>query len=600
MDDNIKSITPVTPANFTPNLGSYTQLTPFRYWCQKVLPLVYDDSLSYYELLCKTVNFLNLTMSDVETLHNDVENLHTAYEELESYVNTYFESLDVQQEINKKLDIMANDGSLSALLEPLVSEKFGYVYEQLSTLISRMNTFSELTNGSTTGDAELTDIRVQFNSIIRENSGESVRKQVEYIIDFINSFASKTSNIFNKNSLLNTHSAYINSSGNVIVNENYNEYVVSDFIPIPETETTLSVQNAIAWCVAYYDEKSLLIERQTNLTAGAYTIPSNSKFLRLCFNSTGTRFDYEKTTVTFGGYNGIYIPYGFIIKKNNNDEILNDTNYKKYGILDSKENDSIYFPNKIRQTAWRGEVYSDDGLTIRVENSWSSYMAARENPLFDMLWIAVIQYSSNGTYYCFHDNQITIDGVTDEFYNFNDEQIQSVTYSDDSKIVLLTNAIKLYYQTGKPIGFRMGRLPNSYAHTLIGKTNLYRDDVWDNFIDFIKRWRLYNCVFSGSKKQCEILTELIPNISVQLSTEKGSTEAELFEACNEIKKISPRCSLNIYLQDLTESVAKLCYDSGVRIFGVTSEPLATEDEIEKIKELCPDYVITHQSINLTK
>jgi len=34
------------PANFTPTLGNYTDLQPFRFWCQKVLPLVYDDSLS--------------------------------------------------------------------------------------------------------------------------------------------------------------------------------------------------------------------------------------------------------------------------------------------------------------------------------------------------------------------------------------------------------------------------------------------------------------------------------------------------------------------------------------------------------------------------
>lgn len=28
-------------------------MKPFRFWCQKVLPLVFDDSLSYYEVLCK-------------------------------------------------------------------------------------------------------------------------------------------------------------------------------------------------------------------------------------------------------------------------------------------------------------------------------------------------------------------------------------------------------------------------------------------------------------------------------------------------------------------------------------------------------------------
>ena len=97
---NIRSITPNDPANFTPVLGSYKTLQPFRYWCQKVLPLVYDDSLSYYELLCKVVDYLNKTMEDVETLHGDVTNLHTAYEELQSYVNNYFSTLDVQEEIN--------------------------------------------------------------------------------------------------------------------------------------------------------------------------------------------------------------------------------------------------------------------------------------------------------------------------------------------------------------------------------------------------------------------------------------------------------------------------------------------------------------------
>ena len=133
---------PSAPASFTPTQGNYKNLQPFRYWCQKVLPLVYDDSLSYYELLCKVVDYLNKTMEDVETLHNDVDNLHTAYGELQNdynakyagmtewmnqsyqdlvtFVNTYFANLDVQEEINTKLDDMALDGSLSALIEPFL------------------------------------------------------------------------------------------------------------------------------------------------------------------------------------------------------------------------------------------------------------------------------------------------------------------------------------------------------------------------------------------------------------------------------------------------------------------------------------------------
>ena len=37
----------------------------FQLWCQKVLPLVYDDSLSYYEVICKLTKYISgLTIND--------------------------------------------------------------------------------------------------------------------------------------------------------------------------------------------------------------------------------------------------------------------------------------------------------------------------------------------------------------------------------------------------------------------------------------------------------------------------------------------------------------------------------------------------------
>lgn len=116
-----RTITPQEPADFTPDRQPYTDLKPFRFWCQKVLPLVYDDSLSYYELLCKIVDYLNKTMEDVNNFNTDMDNLYTAYSELQDYVNNYFSTLDVQEEINNKLDTMAEDGTLSNLIQPLIS-----------------------------------------------------------------------------------------------------------------------------------------------------------------------------------------------------------------------------------------------------------------------------------------------------------------------------------------------------------------------------------------------------------------------------------------------------------------------------------------------
>ena len=92
-------------------------LRPFRFWCQKVLPLVYDDGLSYYEILCKVVDYLNKTMENVNALSENFDELQTAFKTLKDYVDNYFKNLDVQNEINKKLDEMASSGELTIIFQ---------------------------------------------------------------------------------------------------------------------------------------------------------------------------------------------------------------------------------------------------------------------------------------------------------------------------------------------------------------------------------------------------------------------------------------------------------------------------------------------------
>lgn len=108
-------------ANFTPDLEQFTGIQPFRYWCQHVLPISYDDSLSYYELLCKLVEHMNTFIDDVDGLFTDVTSLRNAYIQLQNYVNNYFDNLDVTQEIYNKLDEMVMDGTLTNLIRPIVA-----------------------------------------------------------------------------------------------------------------------------------------------------------------------------------------------------------------------------------------------------------------------------------------------------------------------------------------------------------------------------------------------------------------------------------------------------------------------------------------------
>ena len=102
-------------ANFTPTLEDYTNQKPFRFWCQKVLPLVYDDSISYYELLNKVVHYLNNVIKDVSAMGGNINDLLDAFIKLQNYVNYYFDNLDIESEVNNIIDRMIKDGTFSAL-----------------------------------------------------------------------------------------------------------------------------------------------------------------------------------------------------------------------------------------------------------------------------------------------------------------------------------------------------------------------------------------------------------------------------------------------------------------------------------------------------
>ena len=64
-------------------------LKSFRMWCQKVLPLVYDDSLSYYEVLCKVVTYLNNVIEGTNGVIDDVEELKNDLATVQNWINNF-------------------------------------------------------------------------------------------------------------------------------------------------------------------------------------------------------------------------------------------------------------------------------------------------------------------------------------------------------------------------------------------------------------------------------------------------------------------------------------------------------------------------------
>ena len=85
---------------------------PFRFWCQKVLPLVYDDSLSYMELLSKVIDKLN-------QMGEGYNELAEAFIKLKEYVET-FVSEEIEPIIDAKLQEMLEDGTIEGIVARLM------------------------------------------------------------------------------------------------------------------------------------------------------------------------------------------------------------------------------------------------------------------------------------------------------------------------------------------------------------------------------------------------------------------------------------------------------------------------------------------------
>ena len=141
-------------------------LPPFKYFCSSIgaIPSSYLETMSYDETLIWLCNYLKETViPTVNNTGNAVTELQNLYLELEDYVNTYFDNLDVQEEINKKLDEMATDGSLYQIIkqytDPIIEEQ-NLRISQINNKVNSATSGSPLSASSTSEMTDTTKIYV--------------------------------------------------------------------------------------------------------------------------------------------------------------------------------------------------------------------------------------------------------------------------------------------------------------------------------------------------------------------------------------------------------------------------------------------------------
>ena len=124
-----------------------TKIPKFRRFVLQNFPFIEQDfdALTDYQLICKVVEYLNKVIDSQNQVIDQVSVLTDAFNELQSFVDHYFDNLDVQEEINNKLDQMAEDGQLTELIAQFLTLNAVMSFPNVVSMKNAEN----LVNGST-------------------------------------------------------------------------------------------------------------------------------------------------------------------------------------------------------------------------------------------------------------------------------------------------------------------------------------------------------------------------------------------------------------------------------------------------------------------
>lgn len=153
----------------------YKKLCPFKWFVLENFPFIEADfdALTNWQLFCKLGKEMNKIINSENTLGSQVEELTTAFNNLQDYVDNYFKNLDVQEEINNKLNEMAQDGTLEEIIGSYLKTKAILGFDTVNDM-KTSNNLIENSYAKTMGFNSLNDGCENQYKIIKEESAENV------------------------------------------------------------------------------------------------------------------------------------------------------------------------------------------------------------------------------------------------------------------------------------------------------------------------------------------------------------------------------------------------------------------------------------------
>lgn len=127
---------------------NYQNLSPFKWYVLENFPFIEADfdAITEWQLFCKLGNEMNKIIDSVNLTGEQVETLTTAFNNLQNYVNNYFDNLDVQEEVNNKLNQMVTDGTLAQIINETIFNELNEKISQNTEDIKKLNSDMLLNN----------------------------------------------------------------------------------------------------------------------------------------------------------------------------------------------------------------------------------------------------------------------------------------------------------------------------------------------------------------------------------------------------------------------------------------------------------------------
>lgn len=238
--------------------------------------------------------------------------------------------------------------------------------------------------GSTTGDAELMDIRVGADGTQYQTAGEAVRKQASSLFEEIGEIGAYKLNEFNKDDI--TIGKYPNSS----IGQSINTFVKKENSFVCNQRWRVKKGDVLRWTWSYanfyiYDENGYLIEKLGSDGLKEGTIQSNNAHTLVYLNTSSRSANYvDNFMFTINRELPIeYVEYGVIGIDTYNDKKTNDRINKTNERIDKIVNTNhipyvvLNFDNQIASI-------DDNVVTLLEKYGFKGSFVGWENPIVFM------------------------------------------------------------------------------------------------------------------------------------------------------------------------------------------------------------------------